>query len=228
MLTKPVDLARLCRTVRDELTRREGLRRRDRRHRRLRELARNAGRHRRRGEHALASACADLTASCRDLHGQIQRQQALIAYQRDLLACRNEDEIFRHFFQLFAQRTGPLFGVAMLCDDEAELQVVGRFGVPGPDGPNFSRSLALAVVPTVLTRPEVAVLDATDNQHIFPTAISTMLTGLTLLVVPLLVDEGQLIGIGVLYRKGEQPFTADDVALAHLAAGPTAKAVEKA
>ena len=51
--------------------------------------------------------------------------------------------------------------------------------------------------------------------------------GLTLLVVPLMVGEGKMIGMVVLYRKGEQPFTDDDAAIAELIASPTAAAAQK-
>ena len=83
-------------------------------------------------------------------------------------------------------------------------------------------------MPGILEQPEVTVLDATENLHIFPEHLHRMLVGVTLMVVPLPIAEDHLIGTVVLYRKGEQPFTADDVALAQMIAPATAAAVQRA
>ena len=143
------------------------------------------------------------------------------------MARSDDHEVFSRFFHLFAERTGPLFGVAMLCDENAELKLVGRFGVPVPDGVNFCQSIAEAMVPDMLERPEVTVLDAFENIQKFPTSLHGFLVGVSVLVVPLMVAEGSLIGVVVLYRKGEQPFTSDDVALAEIIAPPTAAAAQR-
>ena len=83
------------------------------------------------------------------------------------------------------------------------------------------------MVPTLLARPEVTVLDATENLGLFPKNMHRLLVGVTLLAVPLMAGEGRMIGLTVLYRKGEQPFTDDDIALARLVADPTAVAAQK-
>lgn len=175
----------------------------------------------------LCSACTDLTKTCRNLQNRLDRQEAVLDYQKHLLARSDDHEVFSRFFRLFAERTGSLFGVAMLSDENAELKLVGRFGVPIPDGVNFCQSIAEAMVPDMLERPEVMVLDAFDNIHKFPTSLHRFLVGVSVLVVPLMVAEGQLIGVVVLYRKGEQPFTNDDIALARIMGPPTAAAVQR-
>jgi FixJ family two-component response regulator len=227
LFNKPVDPDRLRKTVRSELERLQRRRRRHDRQRRFRTLVRRAARRRKETHDGLAAACAELTATCRQLQGRLDRQEALIRYQAELVSCANEDDTFSRLFRLFVQRTGPVFGVALLCDEKAELQMVGRFGVPVPDGANFCRTLAMATVDTVLERPQTRVLDAQDHLHLFPSHIHRMLVGVTLLLVPLMVGPGQLIGLAVLYRKGEQPFTNDDVALADMVAPSTAAAAQR-
>jgi len=227
ILGKPPDVDRLGEVVRAELGRLENYRRVQRRTRRLRDLARRIGRQRRQAQRHLSETCAELAGDCRDLQTRLERQQTLSHFQTELLGCASEDDIFRRLFRLFVRRTGPVFGAALLCDDQAELQLVGRFGVPVPDGANFCRDLAMAVLPGVLERPEVAVIDAYDDLHLFPEPLHRLLVGVTLLVVPLMVGEGRMIGMVVLYRKGEQPFTDDDVSLSTLIATPTAAAAQK-
>jgi DNA-binding response OmpR family regulator len=227
ILAKPLDVERLNRIVREELRRMDSYRRVQRRTRRLRDLSRTVGRKRRRAYKTLCDTCADLAGSCRDLQTQLERQQALSEYQTDLIGSVTEDDIFLRLFRLFVKRSGPVFGAAQLCDEYAELQLVGRFGVPVPDGVNFCRDLSLAVLPMVLERPEVTVLDATQEIDLFPEHLHRMLIGVTLLAVPLMVGEGKMIGLVVLYRKGEQPFTEDDISIARLIAPPTAAAAQK-
>ncbi|MDY7010163.1 MAG: GAF domain-containing protein [Planctomycetota bacterium] len=194
-----------------------------RRNRRLRKLTQG----RKLAYQRLCSACADLTTICRDLQNRLDRQEAVIDYQKHLLSRSDDHEVFSRFFRLFTERTGPLFGAAMLCDENAELKLVGRFGVPVPDGVNFCQSIAEAMVPDMLERPEVMVLDAFENIQKFPTRLHRFLVGLSVLVVPLMVAEGSLIGVVVLYRKGEQPFTNDDIALARIIGPPTAAAAQQ-
>jgi len=227
LLTKPLDLQRLNKTVRDELDRRGADRRARRRRRRLRQRTRRARRARRDAYRALCDTCTDLTGEYRGLQCQMERRDAVIGYQTRLLGCADVDDVFGRLFGLFVERSGVVFGVAMLCDAEAQLQMVGRFGVPFPDEPDFCRSLAGAVASEVVERPEVKVLDAVQHIEIFGPELHRRLVGVTLLAVPLMTDESSLIGLVVLYRKGEQPFTDDDVALAGLIAPPTAVAATR-
>jgi len=223
VLSKPLDLPRLKQTINDEIHRLEGQNRFNRRHQYLRELTRK-----RRHQYRLVCAtCAELSNTCRDLQEELSRQKAVIEFNKYLLSCSDEHEIFRGLFRLFVERTGPLFGVAMLCDETAELRLTGRFGVPVPDGVNLCRNLADAIVPDVLEKPEIKVLDAYENLEKFPKTLHKFLIGVTLMVIPLMVGEGQLIGIVVLYRKGEQPFNQEDFALADMIAPATATAVQK-
>jgi len=224
---REVDMDRLRRAVLDEIGRQDSYKKMARRRRRIRELSRHVHQRRRRTVQHLTATCDDLTAECRDLQDRMARQDELIRYQSDLLAGANEDDTFSRFFRMFVHRTGPLFGVALLCDENAELQMVGRFGVPVPDGVNFCRGLAMAVIDPVLASPDVQIIDAMDSISLFPKPLRRLLVGVTVMAVPLMVGPGQLIGLAVLYRKGEQPFTDDDLDIAHLIAPPTAAAVQR-
>ena len=199
----------------------------DARQKRLRELVRAAIRRRRNDLRKLSAACSDLTAACRGLQQQMERQEALIRYQNELLVCANEDDVFRRLFRLFAAYSGPVFGAALLCDEEARLQLVGRFGVPLPDGVAFCRALADSVTDAVLVRPRVRLFDGLEHQERVEPHFRRYLAGMTMMTVPLMVDAGRLIGLVVLYRKGEQPFTDDDVALAEMIVPATAAAAQR-
>jgi len=228
LINKPIDLTRLRAAIDDELDRQRRHQRLQRRHRRLRELTRQISHERRHAYKLLCSTCDDLTATCRNLQGHMNRQEALIRYQTTLLGADEQDDVFRHLFRLFVERTGVVFGVALLGDETDAFQLVGRFGVPVPDGVNFCSTLAMAAVPVLEGNPEVTVMDATDNIELFPESIRRLLVGVTLLLIPLLTESRHLIGTVVLYRKGEQPFTDDDITLAEMISIPTAAAVLKA
>ena len=223
ILNKPLDVARLREAAYGELKFQQTVRRQ----RRVRSLTRRVGRKRREAYRALSGTCDELNAACQALQNQMGRQEELIRYQTDLLGCNSEYDAFGRFFRLFVQRSGPVHGVALLCDENAELQMVGRFGVPVPDGVNFCRTLAMATVDSVLENPQVAVFDAYDERGMFPQAIHQMLVGLTVMPVPLLLDADRMIGLVVLYRKGEQPFTDDDQALAQMLSRPTASVIQR-
>ncbi len=224
VIDKPVDLQRLTSTVRAELSRQQHKRQAQKRIERVRKLAHKAKQSGKRDATILSTACADLTSTCQSLQGRLERQESVLQYQTELLNCNCEDDIFRRLFKLFVERGGAVFGVALLCDSAAELQMVGRFGVPQPDGANFCNALAMAMVPSALTRPEVQVVDCMDNLSLFPEVLHRKLIGVTAMAVPLMASEGQMIGLVVLYRKGEQPFPEEDIALAELIGPSTAAA----
>jgi DNA-binding response OmpR family regulator len=227
VMTKPLDLDRLRETIRTELTRQEQTRRLERRYRRLRRLARSINLERKDIRRRLETTCADLEAAYGTLSEQIAGQKTLIEYQRDLLAARNDDDVFRAMFRLFVRRSGSVFGVAMACDADAELQIVGRFGVPTPDNIEFCRGIVKPIRDAVLSNPRCMLIDAGEQREMFDQSIRRYLVGLSVLVVPLIPCAGELIGLVVLYRKGEQPFVPADVSLAETVAPPTAIAVAR-
>ena len=150
-----------------------------------------------------------------------------MGYQRELLGARTDDDVFRALFRLFVTRSGPVFGVAMVCDSAAQLKTTGRFGVPQPDGLEFCRRLSQPLIDAVLSDPHCTLIDAEAESFLFDESIRRYLPGLTALAVPLIPRSGEMIGLVVLYRKGEQPFTDADVALAELIAHPTALAIQR-
>lgn len=227
VMTKPLDLDHLRETIHGELRRQEADRATRRRLRRLRSLARAANRQRKRMHRCLNTTCADLTAAYRSLSTQLSLHEAAINYHHELITARNDDEVFEVFFRLFALRSGPLFGVALVCNARAELNVIGRFGVPSPDSPEFCKALCQPLVGEALADPRVRVMDLGERTDRFDASIRRYLAGVTVVLVPLIPEPGELIGLAVLYRKGEQPFTDGDVSLAHLAGYPTALAVQR-
>jgi CheY-like chemotaxis protein len=227
LMTKPLDVDRLRQTVRGELNRLDRAERLGRRNRRLRMIARNLSRDRNLVRGQLDSTCADLTCAYRSLNNQLSIQQTVINYQNSMIAARNDDEVFAALFRAFATRSGPLFGVAMVCDENAVLNVIGRFGVPAPDELGFCQKLVRPIVDKVLVTPRCMLIDAWDEAELFDPAIRRRLCGVSILVVPLIPAPGELIGLGVLYRKGEQPFTEQDLALADMISLATATAVRR-
>jgi len=227
LMTKPLDLDRLRQAIREELARRAGYERTKNRHKIIRRLAREVNIERKTIQNRLDSTCADLTAAYRMLSSQMASQQVLIAYQRELLSARNDDDVFRSLFRVIVHRSGSVFGAAMACDSDAELQIAGRFGVPHPDEITFCQTLCEPLIDMVLGDPKCMLIDAGDNSEKFDESIRRFLPGLTALTMPLVPSPGELIGLVILYRKGEQPFTDADVELAEMIAPPTAMAVRR-
>ena len=227
LMTKPLDLARLRSTIRGELASRADQQRQARRTRRLRRLARDANLQRKSIRHDLDDTCANLTTAYQSLSSQMSLQKAVMAYQNSLLMAKNDDAVFSSLFRLFVHRSGPTFGAAMICDSNSRLNTVGRFGVPYPDSVSFCEALADPLIEAVLVTPECILIDAGDQADKFDSSIHRYLPGLSILAMPLMPSIGELIGLVVMYRKGEQPFMQADVALAEQIAPPTALAVRR-
>jgi len=227
LLTKPLDVVRLQRTVREELARQQRRRLQRRRTKRLLRLARSRNIECKSMHEHLDGTCADLVSACRTLSSQFHVQEVVLEYQRDLLSAKNDHDVFRALFRLFVSRCGPTSGVALVCDAEANLQMVGRFGVPKPDNARFCEALAKPMIETLLGEPRCTVTDAGQEAELFDPAIRKFLVGLTVLAVPLIPEPGELIGVALLYRKGEQPILDRDVALANMLSFPTALAIRR-
>ena len=227
MLNKPLDLDRLRRAVRTELSRQSDAGQLHRRVRKLRTLARHINRERKTAQQQLDTTCQQLTGAYRSLANQLNLQKSVMAFQQELLTARSDDEIFKALFGVFVRHSGPVYGVAMVCDSEAQLQLAGRFGVPVPDGQPFANALAKPVIDMALANPKCFLMDAGEQADQFDPAVRKYLCGLSILAVPLLPDEGQMIGLIVLYRKGEQPFHDSDLALAEMISRATATAIQR-
>ena len=227
LMTKPLDLVRLRNTVNEALDRQIDVRRSRRRAKRLRRLARTINLERKSIHRQLDTTCASLATAYRTLSSQLAIQQIVIGYQRDLVSARNDDEVFRSLFRLIIEQSGPVFGVAMVCDTDAQLKIVGRFGVPAPDSLTFCRKLSRPIIQTVLVNPVCAPIDAGGKKDMFCESIRRYLPGLSILAMPLIPAAGQMIGLVILYRKGEQPFSDADISLAETAAPPTTLAVQR-
>lgn len=227
LMTKPLDLVRLRNTVEEALDRQTDMRRSRRRTKRLRRLARTINIERKNIHRQLDKTCASLATAYRSLSSQLSLQQMVISYQNDLVSARNDDDVFRSLFRVIIERSGPVYGVAMVCDASAELQIVGRFGVPVPDNLAFCQELSRPIIEVVLVSPACTLIDAAEEADMFCESIREYLPGVTILAIPLIPAAGEMIGLVVLYRKGEQPFCDSDIGLAELIAPATALAIRR-
>jgi len=227
VMTKPLDLPRLQELIRGELARRAVGDDTRSATWRWRKLARSLNADRRRAHRHLEETCAELTGAYHDLTERIALQQAVIECQNQLLACRSDDDIFAAFFRLFVRRSGPLHGVAMVCNEDAELQIAGRFGVPVPDNMTFCQELVRPLVGRVLAEARPVMVDAGDEADLFDESIRQFLPGLTAYALPLVRSGGEIVGMVVLYRKGEQPMLGEDTALGEVLAPAAAAAIAR-
>lgn len=227
LMTKPLNIQHLRETIRAELDRRQTSQRLHRRVHRLRSLARTINLERKSIHKHLDRTCAELTTAFRGLSEQLGQQNLVLSYQNELIAARNDDDVFKSLFRMFVRVSGSVYGVALVCDGEAKLRIAGRFGVPSPDSLGFCEKLTGPIIEKLLSRPECLRLDLTEETEPFDVSIRRRLVGVTVLAIPLALNERELIGVVVLYRKGEQPFTESDFALAELIALPTATAVRR-
>jgi DNA-binding response OmpR family regulator len=227
LMTKPLDIDRLRRTVREELCRQEQYRLLADRNGRLRRLARKSNQDRKEAIRNLEQAATNLSETCCDLNDRITCQKVLIDYQQDLLGASTDDDVFKVFFRLVVRHSGQVYGVALVCNEETELQVVGRFGVPAPDSSNFCKLLAKPIIDAALVNPHCFMLDVGEERHMFPESIQRYLVGVSALVIPLVPAEGEMIGMVILYRKAEQPFIDEDLSMATMIAPPAARAIAR-
>ncbi len=227
MLNKPLDLNRLRSTIQKELSRQSVRNRAKLRSKRLRKLARNLNLQRKGIHQQLDTTYEKLTGAYHEVSMRLNLHKEVMEYQKELIEAHNDDEVFRSMFNLFMKHSGQVFGMAMVCDANAQLQLVGRFGVPGPDNQQFCLHLAEPVINTVLTNPQCTLIDAGEQAEHFDEEIRRYLVGLTVLAIPLVPSEGQMIGLAILYRKGEQSFVESDMAIADMLIRPTALAVQR-
>ena len=175
----------------------------------------------------LKECCKELGEDYRKLSKQFRNQQTLLRYQAKMISAITDDDVFRCFFQMFVRQSGQVLGCALVCDSNAELKVTGRFGVPRPDSLAFCKMLSEPMIDSLLCNPVVQKIDAMDQFDLFSDSIKRYLPGITLLAIPLIPSPGEMIGMVILYRKGEQPFSPEDESLAQMLALPTALAVRR-
>ncbi len=221
LMTKPLNIARLQETITKEVDRQAN------QHTEASEVteAPPAGMM---VEKQLRQSCAELSGAYRSLSEQISRNNHVIRHQHELISAKSDDDVFRLFFQMFVHESGQsVFGAALVCDAEAELRVVGRFGVPGPDSLEFCQSLSEPLIENLLVNPQSQIIEVSEIADCFDPSIQRFLPGMTVLAVPLIPAPGEMIGMVLLYRKGEQPFCEHDLEIAERISFPTAAAVRR-
>ncbi|MBN1553399.1 MAG: response regulator [Phycisphaerae bacterium] len=210
LMTKPLNLDRLRTTIAQELHR----------------LA-QGNEAKTRVSEDLRGTCLDMTRSYRTLSDQVLHHRLMIQFQQGLLASKTDDDVFRAFFRTFVRRAGAVSGAALVCDSSAELRVIGRFGVPQPDSLEFCKRLADPMIDILLADPHVQLVDGGEEVELFDESIRRFVPGMNLLVIPLIPAPGEMIGVVILYRKGEQPFNTEEIDLAKMMSYPTAIAVRR-
>jgi GAF domain-containing protein len=143
------------------------------------------------------------------------------------MTAKNDNEVFAPLFRSFFDLSGHLFGVAVMFTDRGATEIVGRFGVPNPDSLKVCRRIAEPVVDMLRHNAVVTRFDAGENPAAFHHSIRQKIIGTAMLLVPLIPSEGELFGIAVLYRRGEQPFTDNDRMLADLMVEPAGRALKR-
>ncbi len=103
-LTKPLDMMRLSETIRRALANRDVAEKLVHRNHRLRALSRQLNSRRHTLASHLSTTCAALTNAYRNLSEQFNRQESMLDFQRLLMACQNDDDVFRSLFGFFAER----------------------------------------------------------------------------------------------------------------------------
>ena len=211
MFPKPLNIDRLKETLSYELSR-------------LHKRNRRSGNH---IPHELQDWSAQLSDDYRKLSKQFYNQQTLLRYHAKMISAKTDDDVFRSFFQTFVRESGQILGCALVCNANAELKVTGRFGVPTPDNLIFCQRLSEPLIDILLCNPIVQKIDAMDELHSFDPSIKRYMPGITIIAIPLIPAPGEMIGMVILYRKGEQPFSQEDECLAQMLAFPTALAVRR-
>ncbi len=227
LMTKPLDIEHLQKTIHAELDRRAGTHRWEARARQLCKFARRTSDERDTIKRQLGITCEDLTNAYRNLSGQLGLQKIVLGYQNDLLRAKTDDDVFRYLFRIFVRHSGPVHGMAMVCDASAQLKIVGRFGVPYPDQMGFCEKFQAPIIDKLLAKPKVTLIDAMDNSDMFDQSIYRRLVGVSLLAIPLIPVDGEMIGVVILYRKAEQPFLDTDIQLGEMISHATALAVQR-
>lgn len=220
LMTKPLNLDHLQETIAKEATRQTGIQRTN-----CDVVA--VPREEMLTERRLRRTCGELTGAYRSLSEQIAVNNNLIRHQYELISAKNDDDVFRSFFQTFVRESGAVFGAALVCDSEAQLRVVGRFGVPGPDSLEFCHALSEPLIENLLANPQVQIIEPCDEIEAFDPTVRRFLPGVTVLAIPLIPEPGEMIGVIILYRKGEQPFEENDIDIAERISYPTAVAVRR-
>ena len=211
MFPKPLNIDRLKETLSNEL-------------RRLHKRNHASANH---IPHEMQDWSAKLGDDYRKLSKQFYNQQALLRYHATMISAKTDDDVFRSFFQTFVRESGQILGCALVCNAKAELKVTGRFGVPTPDNLTFCQRLSEPLIDILLCNPVVQKIDAMDELHCFDVSIQRYIPGITIIAIPLIPAPGEMIGMIILYRKGEQPFSLEDESLAQMLAFPTALAVRR-
>lgn len=227
ILAKPLNIDKLKATINTKLIQQADSAKLHQRILHLRDMIRDVGLDREKIRRQFERLHSTLKSACRAFSMQMSLQQEVIRYQCELIELENDDEIFRSLFQSFAHWSGTIFGIALGRPENDQLKMLGRFGIPRPDSLAFCQKLVGPIVDLVLVKPECCIIDVGAQMDIFDEKIRRFLPGITAMAIPLMPCDDELVAMAVLYRKGEQPFSEDDLSLANSIMYPTALALNR-
>jgi len=140
-------------------------------------------------------------------------------------------ELFLSWTALLGSTSGALSAGFWISDPDGRLLLAGcvskgMYG--GLDKSSFVRALSIPVLCKLLHEhpKECFVIECGDDVGAFPSKIRRYLPGMSILVAPLYSDNS-LVGFGMFYRKGEQPFVESDIKLIDETRFGTAEILEK-
>lgn len=174
----------------------------------------------------LRTSCHEMAEQFRGVSKQLHNSRLVIQYQQSLISAKTDDAIFSSFFHTYVRNCGSISGISLVCDSRANLKVCGRFGVPMPDSLGYCRKLSGPVCEMVFDDPDVQIIHPEERADLYSADLRKFLPGISVLAIPLMISAGELIGMVLMYRKGEQPFEDKEIELSRNLAYPTAMAIQ--
>jgi len=184
-------------------------------------------------ERELEGVYAHLEATQRELedkdtHAQNLQNRLILTtlkseYLETLLSSKDNDDVFRYTFDFFTQNANPgaYFGVGVAANEEGTgLRIIGCFGIPSPDSQRFCTHLISPLIKKIIQNPQVLTDKPEEHPDKFDPSIGKYLPGISMLQVPFMPDPSKLIGGIYIYKKGEQPITEPEIAIASLFVRP--------
>lgn len=183
----------------------------------------------------------EIVGSLREENGDLRRERTEFAAQNSLLASKYEIEKMRAdyailalnartddalfcgtfgFFEHYAQ-PGQFYGVVHICNREAHLQIVGRWGKPKPESLEFCEAISEPFINRIIQKPCVSTYEIGKDPRVdeFSRGLPAFV-GTSVMTVPLMPHDGELIGALFIYKKGEQLFSARERRIAEIFVQP--------
>ena len=146
------------------------------------------------------------------------------------LNTRTDESLFCMTFNFFESHAEPgqFYGMAYVCDHQANLQLTGRWGKPEPESSEFCTALSEPFINRILQKPYVNTYEIGKDPLLneFPRRLPRFV-GINVMTVPLIPQDGLLVGVLLLYKKGEQLFSAREKRIAEIFVQPAGLATSR-